>query len=101
MPAMKNIAPQVPPIRDRLAEVRLGDQQGRGDTEQDHGEQVAGDVGLPRVLGEQPGADDDEGRLHELRRLDREAERDSQRRAPLTSTPTNSTGTIMISDPRE
>ena len=43
--------------------------------EQDQGEDVAGDIGAAGILGKQPGDDDDEGRLHELRGLQRNAER--------------------------
>jgi hypothetical protein len=42
--------------------------------EQHDREEVAGNVGWRAVLGEEPGADDDEGRLHEFGRLDGEAE---------------------------
>ena len=60
--------------QDGLAEIGLRDEQREHDAEQDHGEEIAGDVGLALVLGEQPGADDDEGGLQEFRRLDRDAE---------------------------
>ena len=44
----------------------------------------------PRRFGEQPGDQDDEGRLEEFRRLDVDAEQiTSQRRAPLISAPKN------------
>ena len=74
MPAMKNITPQVPSDEDGLAEIGLRHQQRDDNAEQDHGEEVAGNVGLALVLGEQPGADDDEGGLQEFGRLDRDAE---------------------------
>ena len=74
------------------------DQQRDDGAKQHHGEEIAGHVGLALVLGEQPGADDDEGGLQEFRRLDRRRRAiDSQRCAPLTSTPTNSTATISTS----
>ena len=73
---MKNSALQAIDDQHRLAEIGLGDEQRDDDGEQDEGEDVAGNVGAPRVLGEQPGDDDDEGRLHELGRLERQAERD-------------------------
>ncbi len=37
------------------------------------GEEIARYLGLPRMFGKEPGADDDEGRLHEFRRLDGKA----------------------------
>ena len=75
MPAMKNMHAPGAENEDGLAEVGLRDEQREHDAEQDHGEEVAGDVGLALVLGEEPGADDDEGRLQEFRRLDGDAER--------------------------
>ena len=85
---MKNITPQVPSDQHGLAEIGLRYQQRHDEREQQHGEQIARDVGLALMLGKQPGADDDEGRLQELGRLDRSPASDTQRRAPLTSTPT-------------
>ena len=73
----------------RLADIGL--QQQAGD-DHEHDARVAmvraGIALLLHALGEQPGADHREGRLHELGGLDRSARQSEiQRRAPLTSMP--------------
>jgi hypothetical protein len=69
---MKNMAPQTAVGQDRLAEVGLGDSSAITMTSRIMAKKIAGNFGLALMLGEQPGADDDEGRLHEFRRLDRD-----------------------------
>ena len=59
--------------QDRLAEVRLGDEKCGHDSEGDDRKEIARNFRMTRPLCKKPCADDDESRLHEFRRLDRES----------------------------
>jgi hypothetical protein len=59
--------------QDGLAKVRFRHEQRHRDDEKHKRQHPAGNVGPAAAFGEQPGRDDDEGRLHELRRLHRNA----------------------------
>src|SRR5690606_16917314 len=52
------------------AEIGLRNQQGKHQAQKDHGEEIAGNVRLLPVFGEQPRTDDHEGGLEKLGRLD-------------------------------
>ena len=73
MPAMKNSAPQAMTIS--IVWPKSGSATSSATTmaSRIRAKTLPGMSVRARVLGEQPGDDDDEGRLHELRRLQREA----------------------------
>ena len=84
----------------RLADVGLGEQKPGNQQRRQHGDRQRRHVLARLALGEEPCGDDDKGRLHELRRLQRMSAIDSQRRAPWISGPMKCTAIMPPSDSR-